>query len=254
VSDVWVLQHLEAEPPALIESVLRRQGHALRVFRSERGELPPRLAPGCAGLVVLGGPMAVYQPERNPWMPGEQVLIRQALDADLPVLGMCLGAQLLAQAAGARVYPGERPKEIGWGRISHTASGQADPVCGTLADASGNSAATVFQWHGDTFDLPPGAVLLASSALYPHQAFRLGRAAYGFQFHFEVTEAIIRDWVQRWQAEVLREGLDPQAILAGIPHHLSALQERGEAAIQAWGELLTQHRAVAPLRSVARTH
>lgn len=247
MSTVWVVQHLEAEPPALIETTLRRQGHTLRTFRAEQGELPERLAPECAGLVVMGGPMAVYEPERNPWMPRERQLIAAALEADLPALGMCLGAQFLAQAAGARVYPGGRPKEIGWDTVSLTPAGQADAVCGRLADSSGAAAATVFQWHGDTFDLPPGATHLASSPLYPHQAFRVGRAAFGFQFHFEVTDAVIRDWVRRWEPEVRQQGLDPQAILAAIPRRLADLQRRGESAIQAWGALLTEARAAAPL-------
>ena len=252
MSEVWILQHLDAEPPALIETVLRRQGHTVRIFRTDRGECPSRLTPECRGLVVMGGPMAVYQPERHPWMPAERRLIERALAADLPVLGMCLGAQFLAQAAGARVYPGERPKEIGWSTVTLTQAGQPDPLCGNLADPSGATETMVFQWHGDTFDLPKGATLLASSPLYPHQAFRIGRAAYGFQFHFEVTEPIIRDWVQRWQVEVLEQQIDPQAILAGIPKHLADLQARGEEAISAWGQMVKAAHQATPLRTISR--
>lgn len=252
MTDVWVLQHLEAEPPALIETVLRREGHTVHVFRTDRGEAPKRLAPECGGLVVMGGPMAVYQPQRNPWMSAERKLIEQALAEDVPILGMCLGAQFLAQAAGAKVYPGGRAKEIGWSTVTLTQAGQTDPLSGHLADASGDSATLVFQWHGDTFDLPRGATLLASSALYPNQAFRLGRSAYGFQFHFEVTEPVIRDWVARWQNEVLEQKLDPQAILAGIPKHLADMQERGSEAIAAWSSMVQERRAPIPVRSVAR--
>jgi GMP synthase (glutamine-hydrolysing) len=252
MSDVWVFQHLEAEPPALIETVLRKQGHTVRIFRTDRGECPERLTPDCGGLVVMGGPMAVYEPERNPWMPHERRVIEQALAADLPILGMCLGAQFLAQAAGARVYAGDRPKEIGWDTVTLMLAGEQDAVCGNLGDVSGARETAVFQWHGDTFDLPPGATLLASSIRYPHQAFRVGRAAYGFQFHFEVTDAVIRDWVQRWQGEVLEQKLDPQAILAGIGKHLAPMQARGAAAIAAWSQLVQDVRATAPLRSTAR--
>src|SRR5690349_9866655 len=158
--DVWVFQHLEAEPPALIETVLRRQGHTVRIFRTDRGECPKSLD-GCAGLVVMGGPMAVYEPERNPWMPQERRMIEKALATSLPILGMCLGAQFVAQAAGAKVYPGRRPKEIGWYPVTLTQAGQEDAVAGHLVEVPGRAATDVFQWHGDTFDLPKKAELLA---------------------------------------------------------------------------------------------
>jgi GMP synthase (glutamine-hydrolysing) len=254
MSQVWVFQQVDAEPPALIETVLRRRGRGVRIFRMDQGDAPPRLTPECAGLVVMGGPMAVYEPERNPWLTGEQALIEQALAADLPILGICLGAQFLAQAAGAKVYPGQRPKEIGWGRVTLTPAGQADAICGHLADPSGHAETIVFQWHGDTFDLPRGATLLATSTLYPHQAFRVGRMAYGFQFHFEVTEPIIRDWMSRWRAEVLEQRLDPEAILAGIPKHLPAMQARGEAATGAWERMVQATDIKVPMRKASREH
>jgi len=239
MSAVWVFQHLDAEPPGLIGTVLERLGHELRVFRSDRGELPRRLEPECAGLVVMGGPMAVYETGRWPWIGAEIARLREAVDAGLPVLGMCLGAQLLAAAAGARVYPGGQGKEIGWAEVTLSDTGRADPLCAALLEP-GQAAASVFQWHGDTFDLPPGAEALASSARYPQQAFRVGRAAYGFQFHFEVTEPVIRDWVARWPADVLGAGLDPAAILAELPGRLPGLLRRGEAAVAAFAALLAR--------------
>lgn len=252
MSDIWVFQHLEAEPPALIQTVLEGEGHQVRVFHTDLGECPAELTPDCGGLVVMGGPMAVYQPGRNPWMPQERKMIERALTADMPILGMCLGAQFLAQAAGANVYAGKRAKEIGWGTVTMTQAGQTDPLAGHLADLSGDAETTVFQWHGDTFDLPKGAAHLASSPLYPNQAFRVGRAAYGFQFHFEVTDDIIRDWVQRWEDEVREQKLDPNAILAGIPKHLADLQARGTEAIRAWSALVGHATQAIPLRSAAR--
>jgi len=161
-----------------------------------RGERLPRLdeLDALGGLVVMGGPMGVGEVSEHPWLAGELELLAAAVAAGLPVLGVCLGAQLLAAALGARVYRGERP-EIGSGTVSLTADGRADPVLG----AAGLAELPVVHWHQDTFDLPPGAVLLAGSALYPHQAFRAHVRArvYGLQFHVEVDRALAADWRPR---------------------------------------------------------
>jgi GMP synthase-like glutamine amidotransferase len=109
------------------------------------------------------------------------------------VLGVCLGAQMLAHVLGARVYPGGN-KEIGWYEVGITDEGMKDPLLSGLS-VDGKTVAQVFQWHGDTFDLPRGAVRLASSELFPNQAFRYGKAVYALQFHIEVTPKIVRDWL-----------------------------------------------------------
>ena len=142
-----------------------------------------------AGLVVLGGPMNVDQTDRYPYLADEVGFIRQALDAELPLLGICLGSQLLAKTLGARVYPGSR-KEIGWYTVQPTPEAANDPLFRHFGPDE-----IVFQWHGDTFDLPAGAVCLASSNLFAHQAFRIGQRAYGLQFHVEVTPQMIEDWL-----------------------------------------------------------
>jgi GMP synthase (glutamine-hydrolysing) len=237
---VWIVQHLDAEPPARIADGLQRLGWTLKTLRPDREPLPSRPAPECAALVVMGGPMAVYDADRHPWIAPELTLLRAAMERGLPILGVCLGAQLLAAAAGAAVYPGGRPKEIGWGQVTLTPAGLADPLTRHLSPGgSGPDAATctVFQWHGDTFDLPPGAALLAGSAPYPHQAFRLGGNVYGIQFHCEVTEPIVRDWVTRWGDDVADAGLGPEPILADCARHLPGLNRRGDALIAAFGGL-----------------
>ena len=143
----------------------------------------------CCGLVVLGGPMNVDEIERYPFLAQERRWIRAALDAELPVLGICLGGQLLASTLGAEVRP--RPiKEIGWYEVETTAVAADDRLFRHLGRRP-----TVFQWHGDGFALPDGAVPLASSELCPHQAFRYGRAAYALQFHLEVTAETIDRWL-----------------------------------------------------------
>ncbi len=231
MATVYCCQHLDAEPPALIADVLGEQGLAVRVWRADRGELPERVPADCVGLVVMGGPMGVYDAAQYTWMIHELGLIRDTLRARRPVLGVCLGAQLVAAAAGASIYPGRAGKEIGWGAVSLTAAGREDPLCRALPDAPDSEQAMVFHWHGDTYELPPGAQRLAGSARYPQQAFRIGRHAYGFQFHFEVSAAIIDDWVARWRDDLDAAGLAPEPIVEGIPRHLGPLQARGRALV-----------------------
>jgi len=236
MAPVWVFQHLAAEPPGGIGTGLTRLGHTLRIVRCDAEPLPPPDIPAAA-LVVMGGPMAVYEAARYPWMTAELDWIRAALVRGLPVLGVCLGAQLLAAAAGADVHPGRAGPELGWGPVRLTAAGAADPLASALAGEAGGEA-QVFHWHGDTFALPPGATLLAGSARYPHQAFRLGDNAYGFQFHFEVTAEIIADWLALWGEAVATAGLSPEALAAESARHLPGLARRGAALVAAFARLL----------------
>ena len=139
-----------------------------------------------SGLVLMGGPMSANDP--LPYISRELYLIDQAQRLDLPVLGVCLGAQLIAKAAGCRVYRNE-VKEIGWLPISRRAAAASDPLFRHFADSE-----TVFQWHAETFDLPKGAIWLAQSDDCAHQAFRLGAKTYALQFHIEVTAPMIAEW------------------------------------------------------------
>ena len=242
MGEVWVFQHLDAESPAQIGRVLEEEGHQLRIIRSDRDELPHEIPATCNGLVVMGGTMGIYEADRYPWIKSEIDLIHSALKNELPVMGVCMGSQLLAAAAGARVYPGERPKEIGWDRVRLTPAGLKDTLCRNLAEAEESEDAVVFQWHGDTFDLPPGAELLASSELYPHQAFRIGNCAYGFQFHFELGAEDIFRWLDLWPEEVRSEGVDAQAVRKETPGQMGAFTERGRRLISAFGAMVDKYR------------
>ncbi len=146
--------------------------------------LPQPEAVDC--LVILGGPMSAWDDAGYPWLRAEKYLLETFIRAERPVLGICLGAQLLADVLGARVYPGEH-SEIGWFPVSATQQSRAHPLGAVLPKRF-----DTFLWHGDTFDLPAGAVHLASSEVVPHQAFAWGRAL-GLQFHLEARP----DWVQR---------------------------------------------------------
>lgn len=201
--NVLIVKNVFSEGPGTIEDFLRQRAVSYRVLELHGGDDHPPVE-SYTHLVVLGGPMAVYEMNKYPYLVREATLIEQAIKAGKRVLGVCLGAQMAAHALGARVYPG-RQKEIGWFDVNITDEGMNDPCVRELA-VDGRKTARVFQWHGDTFDLPSGAVRLASSPLYSNQAFRWSDRVYAFQFHIEVTPGIVRQWIEHEQ------GIDAAAI------------------------------------------
>ena len=187
-----VLQHVAHEGPALIADELRRAGQRVDVVRLDRGE--PLPADGSfAGLVVMGGPMGVSDGDAHPWLASERALVAATATDWKPVLGVCLGAQQLAMALGADVTTGVAP-EIGLGRVELTGPGRLDPVMGPEYGGLSATSIPCVHWHEDTFTLPDGAVHLAGSHRFPHQAFRWGDRAYGLQFHVEVDRALAAGW------------------------------------------------------------
>ena len=184
---VLVLQHIACEPPGEFEDVLVERGAAVHRVELDEGEpLPGR--EGFDLIVAMGGPMSVNDEAEHPWLVEEKRLIGDAVHAGTPFWGACLGVQLLAASLGARVYAGSLP-EVGILPVMLTDEALADPVFAGLP-----RELHTLQWHGDTFDLPEGAVRLAGSAAYPNQAFRYGRSAYGVQFHLEVSAEMAREW------------------------------------------------------------
>lgn len=166
---------------------------------------------GHQGLLVLGGPMGVNDKAEYPYLSQVERLIGEAVAAGKPVLGLCLGAQLMASALGGKVFP-NRTKEIGCYRVDLTAEGRADPLFAGMGPR-----VPVFQWHGDTFTLPEGAVLLATAPTCAHQAFRYGRNAYGLQFHLEVTPDIVAEWADAYAAELaVFDGRSPGDLMAEV--------------------------------------
>ena len=187
--DVLVLQHIACEPPGAFEDVLVAAGADIHRVELDEGDPLPSWQDYVA-IVAMGGPMSVNDDAELPWLTAEKQAIAEAVRAGVPYWGSCLGVQLLAAALGARVYPGTQP-EVGVLPVALTEEGQADPVFAGLP-----AEFPTLQWHGDTFDLPEGGVLLASSPAFPNQAFRVGRAAYGVQFHVEVTDQMAREWAE----------------------------------------------------------
>ena len=201
-----VFQHSAREPLGVFDPMLRRAGFRIRYVNFSR---QPDQRPDVSrynGLVVLGGPMNVDEIDRYPHLSTEIEAIRVALARGIPILGICLGAQLLAAALGANVRPNS-VREIGWYRLHPTAAAQGDALCRHL------DGSAVFQWHAYTFDLPPGAVHLASTPTCPNQAFRFGDRAYGLQFHLEADAHLIQRWLN--VPEYRAEAQD-----AGPEHHL----------------------------------
>lgn len=197
---VLSVQNIACETLGTLEQLLKTDGFEIDNKRAQ--DLRSASSSGYSAIVILGGPMAVY--DDLPYLQKEQGLIRDAIANKIPVLGICLGSQLIAQAAGGCVFKGPK-KEIGWFDVSLSDGGRR----GLFADLE--SPMKVFQWHGDTYELPKEAEVLAYSDLYP-QAFKIG-SAYGVQFHLEVDNAMVESWISQYDAEVKSEKLDGKNIM-----------------------------------------
>jgi GMP synthase (glutamine-hydrolysing) len=184
-----VLQHIPCEHPGVFSDVMGERGVEPVAVELDHGEALPNWRE-FDGVVAMGGPMGAGDEADHPWLEAEKRLVREAVDAGRPFLGVCLGVQLLASALGARVYAADRP-EVGLLEVELTAEGRQDPLFGGIDDRL-----VSLQWHGDTFELPDGATHLARSAQVPNQAFRAGECAYGVQFHLEVTGEMAREWAR----------------------------------------------------------
>jgi GMP synthase (glutamine-hydrolysing) len=223
MEEVLVFQHDPFEDLGFFGEVLEKQGADYRVLHLFHGEMPEEEWKNVRALIVLGGPMGVEEEEGFPFLRWEKRIIRAAIDESVPVLGICLGAQLIATALGTPVFRGS-VREIGWSPITITPHGQVDSLLGYLPEI-----ATVFQWHGNGFELPPGAVRLASSAHYGTQAFRLGKTIYGLQFHLEVTPRMIERWIEERSEDLaLVPHVLPEKILADTQSYAPALKYYGE--------------------------
>lgn len=198
------LRHVAFEDLGVLAPVLHEQGASLEYWDGGRCEYDASAWLEADLAVVLGGPIGVGDEARYPFLRDEMQLVRARLDAGLPLLGICLGAQLMAAALGARVYPGAQ-KEFGWGSVSLTPEG-AEGVLAPLQDAP------VLHWHGDTFDLPARAHLLASTAVTPHQAFSVGFGQLALQFHVEADADRMEEWLVGHCCELAAAGADPCSI------------------------------------------
>jgi GMP synthase-like glutamine amidotransferase len=218
-----VLQHVAVEGPGTLASYLARRGWTLTTVALYEGACLPEDAQEYQAVIVMGGPMGVYDEAEYPFLRDEHRFLTRVLEQGVPLLGICLGSQLLAKALGARVYRNPH-KEIGWYTVDLTPAGAADPLFAGLT-----SPIPVFQWHGDAFDIPTGATPLASSPLCTHQAFRYGDRVYGLLFHLELTPDMIYSWMAAFHDELasVQGTIDPARIVAEMPHRCVEYQRIG---------------------------
>jgi GMP synthase (glutamine-hydrolysing) len=208
---VLVLKNVSSEGPGTIEDYLRESRIGYEVLDLQSESFPSGQNPDV--LVLMGGPMSVNEEDDYPYIAKEIELARDFMSRGKKVLGVCLGAQIMAKALGARVYRGPE-KEIGWHDIELQEEGVRDSLMRKLAvhPRAGDfwKKFKVFHWHGETFDLPSGAVWLAKSQLYPHQAFRYG-SAYAFQFHIEVRKEMVYEWLKDEDVDMTKVAGDTEA-------------------------------------------
>ena len=225
-----VLSHVPFEDLGSLQPVLEQRGFTIETVDAATAEFPLPQAAASDLLVVLGGPIGVYESDAYPFLTGEIECIRQRLSAKRPLLGICLGAQLMAAALGARVYPGQSGAEIGWATIEFSGSGQPPGWFAPLLDKS----LPVFHWHGDTFDSPPGAQPLARSKAYDNQAFAMGDFALALQFHPEVTARGLERWYVGHAAELSHRGIPVADLRAAGQLHAPALAAAAKIFWEGW--------------------
>ncbi len=225
---VAIFRHTESEGPGHIAAFLHHQRIPHTIVRVDAGEAVPTSPEAYSGLVFMGGPMSVN--DDLPWIPHSLNLIRQAVDHDIPVLGHCLGGQLMAKALGG-IVSRNRVKEIGWGAVQVLDNVEAHTWFGDLREFES------FHWHGETFSIPDGAVRILESPYCANQAYVLGKHL-GMQCHVEMTEAMIRTWCDNGAGEIAQADSPavqkPQTILDLMPRHLAPLTQVADRLYRHW--------------------
>jgi GMP synthase-like glutamine amidotransferase len=229
---VLAIVHQRDAGPGVFAEAIREAGADLDIWILPESDEAPEDPLGYDAVLVLGGAVHPDQDDGNGWLAGEKALLREILEAELPLLGLCLGGQLVAAAAGAQPRRAARP-EIGWHRVELTAAGLADPLLAPLAPSF-----EAFQWHSYEFPLPPGAVPLARSEVCL-QACRIGAAAWAIQFHPEVSAVDARGWIEGYRSDedAVRIGLDPGALGIETEEKIAGFNQLGRDICRRWLEV-----------------
>lgn len=222
-----IFQHMESNPPGKFLQILQAQDVACRIIRTASESIKDfdALAPDL--VMIMGGSPGVYQAQDYPFLKEEIMILEKRLAADEPTLGICLGAQLMAAALGEKVFKGPQGPEVGWFDLTLTPSGLGSPV-------RAYAGRKIMQWHGDTFDLPGDAVLLASSAAYTNQIFSHGRHAIAFQGHVEVTDAILNDWFVEDAGKFVGRSEELQIIRSDTKRNIEAMNRATDIFLKEW--------------------
>ncbi len=231
---ILVLQHEAHEGIGAFEPLFHKPGQQVITKKLYSGDQVPLDEELCeySGVVLMGGSISANDGDKLKFIADELKMIPQAIQLRLPILGVCLGAQLIAKALGAKVTRGPQ-KEIGWYPLTLAPASNKDPIFGMLP-----SPAVLFQWHGETFDIPSGGMRLAGSALYINQAFRYMDRVYGLQFHPEMTDSMLRNWVEIGEQEIIDAGLNPKQILTDMLKYIPGMRRWAHQIATGWVALL----------------
>jgi GMP synthase-like glutamine amidotransferase len=233
---VLAITHQEHAGPGVFGEVIREGGHSLDQWMVPTDPEPPADPLGYDAVLVLGGAMNVDEGDQHAWLETEKGIVGRLIEREVPLIGLCLGSQMVASAAGAVPRRAPRP-EIGWHTVEVTEAGAADPLLGPLAPGF-----EAFQWHSYEFPLPPGGVALARSEVCL-QAARIGTAAWAMQFHPEVTKADALHWTADFEsdANAVRIGVDPNALTLAIEAKMAAFNDLGRGLCRRWLDVAAAH-------------
>jgi len=229
---VLFIQHGETDKPGLLGEVLAERGIGMDILRPDLGEPIPDQLGIHSGLAVGGGAQGVYEVEKYPYLGLEIGLIKSAASQGKPVIGLCLGGQLMAASFGAEVHKGPH-REIGFFPVTLDPISDFDPM---WCDMPKTFVTT--HWHGDVFEIPPGGMRLGHSAMTPNQLFRYGHSLYGLQFHLEMTPEILEEMVADSKDDLLGQGVDPEQLRKEGLAHLPNLRETATTVFSRWTDFL----------------
>lgn len=226
------MQHGESDKPGVLGEVLLGRGIPMDIIRPDLGQPVPQELREYCGLALGGGAQGVYETASYPYLAEEIRLVRQAAASAKPVIGLCLGAQLMAAALGAEVRPADF-YEIGFHPVELEPIAELDPLWTGLPHQIMPT-----HWHGDIFELPPGGMRMGRSRMTPHQAFRYGAYLYGFQFHLEMTPEILEEMVRGAEGELASRGCEPEELLLNARNYLPPLRPVAETVFSRWADFL----------------